>query len=69
MNTHLPIPEHWSTEQVVAVLDLLEALYHTIRDTYDEELREIINAQIPLPLDPGDAPDPPDPDFDDDIPF
>ena len=35
----IPVPEHWSAQQAVAVLDLLESLYCAIGDTYEQPLR------------------------------
>jgi hypothetical protein len=40
---HYPmsIPEHYSPEQVVAILELLEVLHETIRDVYALQLHEL----------------------------
>jgi hypothetical protein len=51
---NIPIPQHWSAQQAVAVLDLLESLYCAIRDTYEQPLREIINDELQRPLDDDD---------------
>lgn len=40
---HYPmsIPEHYSPEQVVAILELLEVLHEAIRDVYALQLHEL----------------------------
>ncbi len=53
----IPVPEHWSAQQAVAVLDLLESLYCAIRDTYEQPLREIINDELQRQLDDDDNTD------------
>ena len=40
------IPKHWSTEQALAVCDLLEDLHHTIWDHYEERLIPLMLSQI-----------------------
>lgn len=41
---HYPmsIPEHYSPEQVVAILELLEVLHEAIRDVYALQLHELV---------------------------
>jgi hypothetical protein len=64
------IPEHWSTEQALAVCDLLEDLHHTIWDQYEERLIELILSQIQREdaLANPETPETAIP-FDDDLPF
>lgn len=50
----IPVPEHWSAQQAVAVLDFLESVYCAIRDTYEQPLREIINDELQRQLDDDD---------------
>lgn len=40
--TSLKIPEDWSAEQTLAILDLLEALHQAIWSVYDDRLVPII---------------------------
>jgi len=44
---HYPmsIPEHYSPEQVVAILELLEVLHEAIRDVYALQLHELARAE------------------------
>ncbi len=51
---NIPVPQHWSAQQAVAVLDLLESLYCAIRDTYEQPLREIIHDELQRQLDDDD---------------
>ncbi len=64
------IPEHWSTEQALAVCDLLEDLHHTIWDLYEERLIKLILSQIQQE-DALVTPETPQTEipFDDDLPF
>jgi hypothetical protein len=64
------IPEHWSTEQALAVCDLLEDLHHTIWDQYEERLIKLILSQIQQE-DALVTPETPQTEipFDDDLPF
>ena len=64
------IPEHWSTEQALAVCDLLENLHHAIWDQYEERLIELILSQIQREdaLANPETPETAIP-FDDDLPF
>ncbi len=64
------IPEHWSTEQALAVCDLLEDLHHTIWDQYEERLIKLILSRIQQE-DALVTPETPQTEipFDDDLPF
>ena len=64
------IPEHWSTEQALAVCDLLENLHHTIWDHYEERLIPLLLSQIQQE-DARRHPTTPETEvpFDDDLPF
>ena len=44
MNT-VPIPGHWSAEQAMLVLDLLEAVHKAVWDTCEKPLVEILSRQ------------------------
>ncbi len=44
MNT-VPIPENWSAEQALLVLDLLEELHKAVWDVYEEPLGPILRKQ------------------------
>ena len=44
MNT-FPIPENWSAEQALLVLDLLEELHTAVWDAYDESLGPLLRKQ------------------------
>ncbi len=63
---HLPIPNHWSPHQALAVLDFLEALHQAIWEAYQEPLLDIIVTHKT-----NEPPDDTilDHDFTDDIPF
>lgn len=41
----MPIPEHYSPEQVLAILELLETLHDAIRDVYALQLHELARAE------------------------
>ena len=61
------IPSHWSPQQALEVLDLLQSLSDAIWETYQQPLTAILAQQA---LQPDDE-SPPEDDFpfDDDIPF
>jgi len=61
------IPSHWSPQQALAVLDLLQSLSEAIWETYQQPLTTILVEQEPQPEDESPREDgfP----FDDDIPF
>ncbi|MGH7371948.1 MAG: hypothetical protein ACREJK_08925 [Candidatus Methylomirabilales bacterium] len=65
-NVPVPIPNHWSPHQALAVLDFLEALHQAVWEAYQEPLLDIIVNHT--------TDDPPDDttldhDFTDNIPF
>ncbi len=64
------IPENWSTEQALAICDLLEDLHHTIWDQYEERLIQLILSRIEQE-DALVTPETPQTEipFDDDLPF
>jgi hypothetical protein len=73
MNT-VPIPGHWSAEQAMLVLDLLEAFHKAIWDTYEQPLVEILRRQsseefIIDPMEQAERSGQEAFDFDDDLPF
>ena len=39
---NVPIPNHWSPHQALAVLDFLEALHHAIWEAYQEPLVDLL---------------------------
>lgn len=41
----MPIPEHYTPEQVIAILELLETLHNAIRDVYALTLHEFTRAE------------------------
>jgi len=57
------IPEHWSTEQALAIYELLAQLQERIWDYYEIPLREAIRREIE-----GDLPNEPV-EFNDDLDF
>lgn len=61
------IPSHWSPQQALAVLDLLQSLSEAIWETYQQPLTAILAQQELQPEDESPLEDgfP----FDDDIPF
>ena len=61
------IPSHWSPQQALEVLDLLQSLSDAIWETYQKPLTALLAQQE---LQPDDE-SPPEDDFpfDDDIPF
>ena len=59
------IPSHWSPQQALEVLDLLQSLYHAIWETYEQPLTAILAQQEFQPEDESLFED----DFNDDIPF
>ena len=71
----LRIPQNWSAEQALAVLDLLDACYDAVWSAYEERVTELIlrdeqhrataQQQRQTELAPPNADDDPD----DDIPF
>ncbi len=44
--TPLRLPEHWSAEQAMLALDLLEALHQAIWDAYEAPLVAILRKQL-----------------------
>lgn len=42
----MPIPEDYSTAQLLAILELLETLHNAIRDVYALQLHEYARAEL-----------------------
>jgi hypothetical protein len=63
----MPIPEHYTPEQVLAILDLLEVLHNTIRNVVSQlQLEDFARAQLDLF---ADHDDPDNPSHLDEMPF
>ena len=67
----LPIPEHWTPEQAIAALDMLDICYDAIWNLYETPIVEHIMRRDHWrgPHDQTDDPLGADEDLDDDIPF
>ena len=61
------IPSHWSPQQALEVLDLLQSLSDAIWETYQQPLTAILAQHEPQPEDQSPRED--GFTFDDDIPF
>ena len=61
----LPLPDHWTPEQALAVYDLLNDLAEATWNRYEIPLIELLAAE----LDPHDTSQPDLFNFDDQIPF
>jgi hypothetical protein len=62
---HLPVPEHWTPQQALAVFALLNELTETIWQRYQPELLPLIDPALNTDTDPQlDLFDP-----DDELPF
>ena len=64
----LRIPSHWSAQQALEVLDLLQSLSEAIWETYQQPLTALLAEQEPQPED-DESPCEEGLPFDDDIPF
>ena len=62
------IPTHWSPQQALAVLDLLQSLSEAIWETYQQPLTALLAEQEPQPED-DESPCEDGLPFDDDLPF
>jgi hypothetical protein len=49
---HLPVPEHWTPEQALAVFALLNALTEAIWHRYEPELLALIDPLLNTDTDP-----------------